>query len=477
MLFNSVQFLVFFQIIVAAYFSVPWRSRWVLLLLASCYFYMVFIPQYVLILFVLIGIDYTAAIGIERAAGPRRTWLLTASLCANIGLLGFFKYFDFINANLAAVCSALHCPWPIRSLNILLPIGLSFHTFQAMSYTIEVYRGNQKAQRHLGKYALYVMFFPQLVAGPIERPQNLLHQFDENHPFDYQRVVDGLKRMVWGFIQKIVIADRLSVLVNHVYAHPASHNGCELLIATYFFAIQIYCDFSGYSDIAIGAARVLGINLMENFNRPYFSKSIPEFWRRWHISLSTWFRDYLYIPLGGNRVSMGRWYFNILFVFLISGLWHGANWTFLLWGAMHGAYLLASVTTRGLRERGARLIYLDRLPRFRKLFQVFLTFNLTAWAWIAFRSESVSQVWQIMKKITELGRWEMPRNLGMDSSELMISLIAIVLLVVVQLAQRRNPSVLKDKPRSIRWLGYAAAGLTIVFFGKFNAQSFIYFQF
>src|SRR5678815_1064118 len=223
---------------------------------------------------------------------------------------------------------------PVPFLKIILPIGLSFHTFQAMSYTIEVYRGNQKAERNFGIYALYVMFYPQLVAGPIERPQNLLHQFYENHKFDYERVVNGLKLILWGFFKKLVIADRLALYVGAVYNNPTHHTGLSFIMATIFFAFQIYCDFSGYSDIAIGAAKVMGFKLMTNFNRPYFARSISEFWKRWHISLSTWFKDYLYISLGGNRVSVPRWYFNLFIVFLVSGLWHGANWTYIIWGCL-----------------------------------------------------------------------------------------------------------------------------------------------
>jgi len=350
MLFNSFEFLIFFIIVTSLYFSIPHKFRWALLLFASCVFYMFFIPAYILILIFTIVIDYFAGILIENAVGKKRKHFLWLSLAANIGVLAFFKYYNFFNENLTEILSVSGTKNPIPYLNIILPIGLSFHTFQAMSYTIEVYRNHQKAERHFGIYALYVLFYPQLVAGPIERPQNLLHQFREKHFFEYNRVVDGLKLMAWGLFKKVVIADRLAAMVDVVYDDPSHHFGLQVIIATVFFAFQIYCDFSGYSDMAIGAARIMGFKLMTNFNRPYFSKSISEFWKRWHISLSTWFRDYLYIQLGGNKVVRSRWYFNLFITFVISGLWHGANWTYIIWESLHGAYLIFALVTKNWRN-------------------------------------------------------------------------------------------------------------------------------
>ncbi|HLP50774.1 MAG TPA: MBOAT family O-acyltransferase, partial [Chitinophagales bacterium] len=309
-----------------------------MLLAASCFFYMFFKPVYILILFFTIIIDYYAGILIAEASGPRRKFYLSWSLVANIAVLAIFKYFNFINGNIEVLLQSFGVENPIPYLQILLPIGLSFHTFQAMSYTIEVYRGNQKAERNFITYALYVMYYPQLVAGPIERPQNVLHQFYEKHDFNHDRVVSGLKQMMWGFVKKMVVADRLAIFVNVVFSEPSQYHGITVIWAIIFFTFQIYCDFSGYSDIALGASRIMGIELMVNFNVPYISTSIKEFWSRWHISLSTWFRDYFYISIGGNRVSKPRWYFNVFAVFLVSGLWHGANWTFVIWGALHGTY-------------------------------------------------------------------------------------------------------------------------------------------
>jgi D-alanyl-lipoteichoic acid acyltransferase DltB (MBOAT superfamily) len=340
MLFNSIQFLIFFPAVTALYFGLPHRLRWAWLLAASCYFYMAFMPSYILILGFTIVIDYFAGLAIENAEGRRRKLFLAASLAANVGVLVVFKYFNFLNANLKGLAEALRWNYPVESLAILLPIGLSFHTFQAMSYTIEVYRGAQPAERHFGIYALYVMFYPQLVAGPIERPQNLLHQFREVHRFDYERVASGLRLMAWGFFKKIVVADRLAVPVNLVYGEPEKHTGLALLVATYFFAYQIYCDFSGYTDIARGAARVMGFELMKNFDRPYAARSVAEFWTRWHISLSTWFKDYLFFPLAR---------------------WHAAR------RARHAATGRAPAARRGRGLRVALLRHLRGLPRQRRL--------------------------------------------------------------------------------------------------------------
>jgi len=301
MLFNSLEFAVFFPVVAALYFVLPQRHRVALLLVSSCIFYMAFIPAYILILGVTIAIDYCAGIWLERTEEDRlRRLVLITSIAATCAVLFVFKYFYFVVNNAIWLTGIFGWRLTGPSINIILPIGLSFHTFQSLSYVIEVYRRRQKAEHNFLVYATYVMFFPQLVAGPIERPQNLLHQFYERHEFDYLRITSGLKRMAWGFFKKLVVADRLALYVNDVYANPQAHNGLQLSIATVFFAYQIYCDFSGYSDIAIGSARVLGFRLMENFRSPYHSGSVAEFWQRWHISLSTWFRDYIYIPLGAK---------------------------------------------------------------------------------------------------------------------------------------------------------------------------------
>jgi len=437
---------------------------------------MVFVPIYILILGFTIVVDYFAGIYIEKSQGRKRKLFLTASLIANIGVLAIFKYYNFINNNITLLVHGIGWENPIPYLSILLPVGLSFHTFQAMSYTIEVYRGNQIAEKKFGIYSLYVMFYPQLVAGPIERPQRLLPQFYEKHEFDYQRVSEGLKQMLWGFFKKLVIADRLALYVNTVYSNPEQHTGPTLLIATVFFAIQIYCDFSAYSDIAIGCARVMGFKLMTNFNRPYFSKSISEFWKRWHISLSSWFRDYLYISLGGNRVSIPRWYFNLFFVFLVSGLWHGANWTYIIWGALNGAYLVAGLFSAPLVKKINRIMRIDRFRGLHTFFQIITTFILVCFAWIFFRANTISDAFLIIKKIAAFKGPVFYEDL----STLGYSFLGIFFLLIVEFKDEyfRNRFLVLNHPHfAVRNLAYAFMVLLIILFGVFDGGQFIYFQF
>jgi len=345
-----------------------------------------------------------------------------------------------------------------------------------MSYTIEVYRGKQRAEHNFGIYSLYVMFYPQLVAGPIERPQNLIHQFYEEHYFEYERVVEGLKLMLWGLFMKIVIADRLAIYVNAVYNNSSRHSGITLLFATIFFAFQIYCDFADYSNIAIGAAKIMGFKLMTNFNRPYFSTSISEFWKRWHISLSSWFKDYLYISLGGNRVSVPRWYFNLFFVFVISGLWHGANWTFIIWGALNGFYLVFAIMTDTWRKKFNQIINLYTLPRLQRTLQILITFGLSCFAWVFFRANSIDEAFNIILKIFTLkgpffvGEWR----------HLLYGIFAIVFLLFIEYrTEYHSQSSLPF--RTNHWLKeqllYTLLLLLILLIGVFDGGQFIYFQF
>jgi D-alanyl-lipoteichoic acid acyltransferase DltB (MBOAT superfamily) len=512
MLFNSAAFLIFFPVVTTAYFLLPHRFRWLLLLAASCYFYMAFIPEYILILAVTITVDYFAGLGLEKFEGRTKRWVLLASILSNIGMLAFFKYFNFANENLAALANFIGWNYPIQSLSIILPIGLSFHTFQSLSYTIEVYRGRQKAERHFGYLALYVMYYPQLVAGPIERPQNILHQLHEEHHFEYRRVTDGLKRMAWGMFKKVVVADRMVRFVNPVYADPTSFDGPALMLATLAFAVQIYCDFSGYSDMALGSAQVMGVKLMKNFDHPYFARSISEFWRRWHISLSTWFRDYLYIPLGGNRVSQPRWAFNLFITFLISGLWHGANWTYIIWGALHGTYFVLSALTEPFWQRLSTLTRLDKFSWLKAVLAMLTTFSLVTFAWIFFRAASLAdalyisrhlvsgwpaylaQSWNTLaegiQRTAELGPYAVVNALftilepitSESRAVLALTAFALLILLVVEILQFRGNFLeqLNQMPVDVRRLVYASLLAAILILGTSYAsvqQAFIYFQF
>jgi len=489
MLFNTLQFVVFFIVVTTAYFSLNWRGRWLLLLLASCYFYMVFKPVFILILFATIVIDYFAGIWLERVEDKRqKKALLVLSLISNIGILAFFKYYDFLGDNLNELSQALFSrnvipdlqrllPGPVAEWfltgggQLLLPIGLSFHTFQAMSYTIEVYRGHQKAERHFGVYALYVMFYPQLVAGPIERPQNMLHQFHSYFEYDFEKVKSGLMQMAFGMFKKVVIADRLSLVVDPAYADPEGYNGISLLIATIFYSFQIYCDFSGYSDIAIGAARVMGFKLMTNFRSPYEAANIAEFWSRWHISLSTWFKDYLYIPLGGNRKGEFRRLINLFIVFLVSGLWHGASWNFVIWGALHGMYRVVGEWYRkGLQK--ADLFFPEN--RWIRFYNVLITYLLVTLAWVFFRNSSnpVENAFLILQKIVTFagdGGIMTPLN----TAEMWFS----VLLILVLLAKEHWLPEIPTTNTTRFYIVFVLLAFVTLLFGVFNSNQFIYFQF
>jgi D-alanyl-lipoteichoic acid acyltransferase DltB (MBOAT superfamily) len=435
---------------------------------------MSFVPIYIFILVFTIVIDYFAGLAIENAKNKRRKLLLLVSLIANIGVLAVFKYYNFAINNMSVFFGYLGLPAKIPYLSILLPIGLSFHTFQAMSYTIEVYRGNQKAEKHFGIYALYVMFYPQLVAGPIERPQNLLHQFYEKKRFNYIQVTNGLKLMLWGLFKKVVIADRLSVYVNTVYNHVGSKEFTSLtyIFATVLFSFQIYCDFSGYSDIALGAAEVIGFRLMKNFNRPYFSKNIREFWSRWHISLSTWFRDYLYIPLGGNRVKLFRWIINLLIIFVISGFWHGANYTYIIWGALHGFYMIIGVL---IGKIGFETIKTSN-NAIIVFFKIIGVFMLVSFAWIFFRANSLTDAFNIIRYIFT---WQKGLFIGTVQS-LIYSFFGLFILLIAELKNEYFPNAFSfsnSRYIGVRWGYYLILIVIILSFGVFNNSQFIYFQF
>jgi len=479
MMFNSIHFLIFFPIIVSLYFGIKHRYRWILLLLGSYYFYMSWKAEYVILIMISTLVDYLAGMRIYNSKSLfRKKFFLGLSLFANLGLLFCFKYFNFFSESFRTLLTKFSIPMNPITLKLLLPVGISFYTFQTLSYTIDVYREKIKPEKHLGIFAVYVSFFPQLVAGPIERAKNLLPQFYDKHHFEYQRVANGIKLMLWGFFKKVVIADRLTIVVNTVYNNPADHSGLSLVIATVFFAFQIYCDFSGYSDIAIGSAQVLGFSLMDNFKRPYSAKSIVDFWRRWHISLSSWFKDYFYIGfLGGNRVSIPRWYVNLFLVFLVSGLWHGANWTFVIWGALHGVYYVIEKMTNKFRKSFLHLINLDKFPRFHGLIQTGITFSLVCFAWIFFRANSLSDALYIASHlfypVFNLS------NIGVGMMGLLLCFALIGFLEFVHLLQKhiRMREFLTTKPIWIRWPIYSALVLLILLFGVFHGTQFIYFQF
>ncbi|MEM6800271.1 MAG: MBOAT family protein [Bacteroidota bacterium] len=479
MLFNSVEFVVFFTAVFLLYFTTPHKWRWLLLLIASYIFYMSWKAEYILLILLSTLIDYFA--GIKMGQEPikaKRKKFLYLSLISNLGILFSFKYFNFFSESIATLVQASGMDYSAPLFEVLLPVGISFYTFQTLSYSIDVYQGKISPEKHLGRFALFVSFFPQLVAGPIERSGNLLPQFREEKYFDYARIVSGMRLAAWGLFKKVVIADRLAFFVNLIYNDPQNFYGLSMVLATFFFAFQIYCDFSGYSDIAIGVARMMGFDLMKNFERPYFSRSIGEFWRRWHISLSTWFRDYVYIPLGGNRVVKWRWYYNLYMTFLISGLWHGANWTYVIWGALHGVYLI--IENIGKAEMKKRN-FQNPLPLPIKAGgQMLLTFLLACFAWIFFRANSLSDALMIISHMFTWVPGDIAWMLSLEHRyDLLLSFLSIAILLVVNIMQEKGLGgnwILKQTT-VVRWAIYLVLVSMILNLGEFDQQQFIYFQF
>lgn len=490
MLFNSLHFLIFFPVVVLAYLLVPARWRYLWLLAASYYFYMSWNPRYAILIGISTVTTYGCALFLERTpreSSGRRKWWVFLSFFLNIGILFFFKYFDFALENVNRVLSVLHMTVLEKPFDVLLPVGISFYTFQALGYILDVYRGQVRAEKNILRYALFVSFFPQLVAGPIERSGNLLsqvQQMDGWKLWDTARVRDGLLLMLWGFFQKLMIADRAAIAVNAVYNQYQVFGGGEILLATLLFAFQIYCDFDAYSNIARGAAKVCGFQLMVNFRQPYFSGSIAEFWRRWHISLSSWFRDYLYIPLGGSRVSPVRHWMNLMIVFLVSGIWHGANWHFVLWGGLHGAYQVAGRWKDSFCAWLGRCLGREKPLRLPQGFRVLLTFLLTDLAWMVFRANSLGDVRGILRTIREFPGFRDPAGMEMVPVEWVLLAASLLVLLAVDLFHARGISLLGQIQRlwvPVRVLLYAGGIGVILVFGVYGAaydtSQFFYFQF
>ena len=469
MLFNSIAFLLFFPILCALYFCIPasqLRLRNLLLLVASYYFYMNWDPAYALLLLTSTVITYLAALGIGYFKEKRKKKIcLVSSLVLNLAILFLFKYFNFLAMNIETALQASGLAVNMPKFALLLPVGISFYIFQALGYSIDVYRGTVKIERDFPTYALFVSFFPQLVAGPIERSQNLLPQFKQQHRFDYDAVMSGVKLMVWGYFMKLVLADRCGIYVDTIFNNVDKHNGGSYLVASLLFPFQIYGDFAGYSLIAIGVARVLGFRLMENFHRPYFACTIGEFWHRWHISLSTWFKDYVYIPLGGNRVGKLRNYFNLLITFVVSGIWHGANWTFLCWGTIHGI-LLCIEKAFGISKQ--------KYTGAKKSFHWAATFVLVCFAWILFRANNLSDAVSVVTGIfTNLGT---PKP---EYANFMAIGLAMTVLLTKEFADEFNWKIRVADSKSwlVRHIYLIIMIAYIILFGVLGGDQFIYFQF
>lgn len=474
MLFNSLSFLIFFSVVLLLYYFLPRKYTWIMLLVASLFFYMCWRWQYIFLLFFPATIDFFVARTLESTQEQRnRKLLLALSIVTNLGLLFYFKYYNFFIGSVNSASALMNIPFFLNAEKILLPVGISFYTFQSISYTVEVYRQNIKAERNFGRFALFVSFFPQLVAGPINRPQILMPQLRALQPLQAENFVKGGRQILWGLFKKIVVADRLAFFVNIVYNNPDSYHGMAIFLATLFFAFQIYCDFSGYSDIAIGVAKTMGVDLVKNFDKPYYSKSIKEFWSKWHISLSTWFRDYLYIPLGGNRVGLSKWIFNLFITFLVSGIWHGASWNFVIWGAIHGALI-------SLESLNSKLKFFTlKIPGFVSMLW---TFTIVCFAWIFFRANTVHDSVTIIKNLFDFNHGliaELKQMTGADQYNFAVGIPLIILLIVFEKGWE-FPKVQQYFKNYVlvRYVCYFTLILLIALLGVFVSQSsFIYFQF
>lgn len=490
MLFNSYSFLVFFPVVVLIHFLLPKKVQYLWLLAASYYFYMNWDARYVLLLLFSTAVTYASGLIMEQAQTDKgRKMAVAISFVLNIGVLFFFKYFNFAIDSVNLVLSQIHLSVPKPDFQLLLPVGISFYTFQALSYTMDVYRKEITAERNFFKYALFVSFFPQLVAGPIERSKNLLKQVNKTYRFDYDKMREGLLIMLWGYFLKLVVADRVAIVVNTVYGDYAQYGGVYIIVASVLFAFQIYCDFAGYSTIAIGAAEILGFSLMENFNCPYFSLSIGEFWRRWHISLSSWFRDYLYIPLGGNRKGTTRKYVNLMIVFLVSGLWHGAAGTYVVWGFIHGVYQVIGGLTKPMRNQCNQIFALKPDSIGHKALSALITFILVDFAWIFFRAESLSAAVEMIKSMVHLGNISILWNgalydLGIGFKSFLVLMFGIAVLLFADFMKYKGIQIRKvilEQELWCRWICYLSMALFILVFGiwggSYDAASFIYFQF
>ena len=486
MLFHSLEFLVFFPIVVLLYFALPLRYKNYWLLFASYVFYMSWNPVYGLLLFGCTFVTWGAALLVERVgSGGQRRALFAAALLAVFGALFYYKYMNFVLANVGRVLLWLGVQAAIPKFDIILPVGISFFTFQAAGYLIDVYRKDIYAERNFFRYALFVSFFPQLVAGPIERSKNLLKQLDKAYPFEYERVRRGLLIMLWGFFLKLVIADRCALLVDTVFGKPQNYSGIQLIVAAVLFSVQIYCDFMGYSTIARGAALVIGYRLMENFRQPYFATSVQEFWRRWHISLSTWFRDYLYIPLGGSRVQPLRRYLNLMVTFFVSGLWHGASWHFVVWGGLHGLFLTLEGLLAPWTKRTFTQWNIDPANSLVRFLAAIKTFFLATIAWVFFRASSVEEAVNFLLRSTNLQNIGIVSHgglykLGLEEKSFYLLLIGMIILAVFSHKRTCHPSFLSwlssQKP-IVRYCVYWVLTLMLTFSINLSEKEFIYFQF
>ena len=485
MLFNSIPFFIFFPIVIMLYFLIPHKFRYIWLLIVSYYYYMFLNPKYVVFLIFSTLVTYFGGIIIQKLSTPTKKKLAVAlSVLLNLSMLLFFKYSNFISEIFSTIGSVFGLSIAKTEFNLILPVGISFYTFQSLSYIIDSYRNEVKIEKNIFKYALFVSFFPNILAGPIERSKNLIKQFDERHDFDYARVRDGLLLMLWGYFQKVVITARLSILTDMVYGDIHSYNGTVLVIATVCYGLEIYCDFASYSSIAIGAAKVMGFELMTNFKQPFFSRSTSEFWRRWHISLNTWFRDYLYIPMGGSRVPKWRKYFNLMIVFLASGLWHGPSLTYILWGAANALFQIVGDLLKPIRQRICTWIHYDFSNWIGQLVKIAFTFFLFHVSLVFFCANSVTEAFTIFNKmLTEVNLQVLfdgtLYNLGLGVMNFYLLLLSLVFLLIIDLIKEYKDALqfLSNRHWILRWSFYYVLITATLLSCNLSTQEFLYMNF
>lgn len=499
MLFNSIDFILFFPIVLAGFYIIPDKIRYIWLLACSYYFYMSWNPRYALLMLLSTIITYVCAIVLgwiednnqlnihTKLTSKKLT--LVVSLVINLAILGYFKYYNFFGNTLNHIFNKLSMNVSIGQIDVLLPVGISFYTFQAIGYTIDVYRGEIKPEKNIFKYALFVSFFPQLVAGPIERSKNLLLQFNKKHILKYENVKEGVLWVLWGYFMKLVIADRIALFVDAVYGNVSIYSGGFIVVATVCFAFQIYCDFNGYTLIARGCAKIMDFELMENFNAPYLSKNVGEFWRRWHISLSSWFKDYLYIPLGGNRKGRIRKHVNLMIVFLISGLWHGAAWGYVIWGGLNGAYqVVGDMVVDPVGRRLKKILKVKcKISKITDIIRVIITFVLIDTSWIFFRARSIAEAKQVIRCAfirPSISIGELLIQIGASTNEMIFLVLMICVLVVMDLIKAKTgdlSKVILANSTVIKYVIYILLFWGVVMFGiygvGYDTSSFLYFQF
>jgi len=488
--FNSIEFLIFYPIVLLLNYIVPLKYRWIALLAFSYYFYMSWNPSLIFLILFTTLVSWVCSLIIEKTDKQSvKKLCITVTLLICLGVLFFFKYYNFLANSFSALLTLFGTPNTDFTLNLILPVGISFYTFQTLSYAIDVYRGDVKTERHFGYYALFVVFFPQLVAGPIERPDNLIPQLKAEHKWNNEDALAGFKRMLVGFFKKVVVADLLATYVNVIYNDAENATGLGVILASVMFAVQIYCDFSGYTDIAIGCARVMGYRLMQNFDRPYCAKSIKEFWNRWHLSLSTWFRDYLFFPLGGSRCSTLKRYRNVMIVFLVSGLWHGADWTFVIWGALHGVYQVLGYITINARKKMFEKFGWNWDSKWHGMLQTAVTFVLADFAWIFFRANNTAELGTLLNRL--FTSWSTPMSevfdtMGLTLTGAVISVLSVAIMVILDRLVRHNEQPQPDgtlrstlaisNGKSLVYVWAIIIAWMVLLAGD-GSSSFIYFQF